>query len=86
MRFSNSTGREANLPHLLFNDNLTMFDFSIDGMKPSYVQSRFALEMIMVTSDNPNEKMTIITKKSLDDEYTPGVFKVSMVGCQTISI
>ncbi|XP_064620459.1 glycosylated lysosomal membrane protein B-like [Lineus longissimus] len=76
IRFFNRTGREDSLPHLLFNDNMTMFDFTIDHMKPSYTNSRFALEMIMVTSDKPDDKMTVITKKSLDDEYTPGIFKI----------
>lgn len=38
--------------------------------------ARFALESVMFSSDSAKGQMKFDETKSIDDEYTPGVFKV----------
>lgn len=75
----NHTGRTLDaLPHLLYNDNITQLDFTLDKLNPLYKQSRFGLEVVVLSEDSPSNVPTDFhTEQSIDDEYTPGVFKVS---------
>lgn len=41
-----------------------------------YHYSRFALEMMVVREKEIGEHMATEEDKSIDDEYTPGIFKV----------
>ena len=67
-------GRESELPHLQFNENITQFDLTVDNLWTNFSMSRFALEGIMVS--NGKTGMKIDETRSIDDEYSPGVFKV----------
>ncbi|XP_014784683.1 glycosylated lysosomal membrane protein [Octopus bimaculoides] len=67
--------RQTQLPHLQLNDNLTLVGFSADGVPADFVNSRFALNATYISSYQ--SKFDINSVKSLDDEYTPGVFKVT---------
>jgi hypothetical protein len=42
----------------------------------SFSNSRFAVEVLIASSDNVNSTATIVSQKSLDDEHSPGVFTV----------
>ncbi|XP_064608524.1 glycosylated lysosomal membrane protein-like [Liolophura sinensis] len=75
----NHTGRTQDaLPHLLYNDNITQLDFTLNKISPLYKQSRFGLEVVVLSEDSPSSVPTDFhTEQSIDDEYTPGVFKVT---------
>ncbi|XP_067008190.1 glycosylated lysosomal membrane protein [Anabrus simplex] len=64
------------LPHLLHTANSTQVDLVIDGLttESTFTSSRFAVEIVMISSDGTNSSMKINARKSLDDEHTPGVF------------
>ncbi|CAL1526093.1 unnamed protein product [Lymnaea stagnalis] len=68
-------GRASDLPRLLFNSNETLFDFVIANYTPSFNNSRFALE-VAVISKSKNE-MDVDLTRSIDDEYAPGVFQIT---------
>lgn len=66
------------LPHLLHSANSTQVDLVFDKLNTnsSFTNSRFALEILLASSDTVNTTATIISRKSLDDEHSPGVFTV----------
>lgn len=66
------------IPHMLHSENSTQVDFIINHFRgnSSFEKSRFGLELMIVSMGNPSSTMMIDTKKSLDDEYTPGIFEV----------
>lgn len=70
-----SSGRESQLPHLQYSENITQFDLNIDKLWTNLTKSRFGIEMVMVGGGN--DKMKYDRSRSIDDEYTPGVFTVS---------
>jgi Lysosomal transcription factor, NCU-G1 len=62
----------------MYTENTTQVDVVFDQVpsKHSYNNARLAMEIVtMVTEPSANFSMEI--SRSLDDEYTPGVFKVS---------
>ncbi|XP_021938342.1 glycosylated lysosomal membrane protein-like isoform X2 [Zootermopsis nevadensis] len=71
------------LPHLLHSANSTQVDLVLDKLKTnsSFSNSRFALEVLIASSDKVNSTASIVSQKSLDDEYSPGVF--TLVHLQT---
>ena len=74
---SGADGRASELPALERTANLTQFDFVLDNFTPSFSKSRFALETVLV-SLSKNKNMSIDETQSIDDEYSPGVFTVSL--------
>jgi hypothetical protein len=66
------------LPHLLHSANCTQVDLMLDKLKTnsSFSSSRFALGVLIASSDKANTTSTIISRKSLDDEHSPGIFTV----------
>lgn len=73
-------GRSPILPHLAFTENSTQIDFIFDRLetKESFTNARLAIELATVVSE-PNSRFTLNVSQSLDDEYTPGVFKLMEV-------
>jgi len=75
------------LPHLLHSANCTQVDLVLDKLKTnsSFSNSRFALQLLIASNDKANATATIVLRKSLDDEHSPGVFTVRMfsVFCKT---
>ncbi|XP_055877937.1 glycosylated lysosomal membrane protein A-like isoform X2 [Biomphalaria glabrata] len=71
-------GRASDLPRMLYIANETMFDFVIANYTPSFNNSRFALEVVVVSLSNEaaSADMSVDLTKSIDDEYTPGVFEI----------
>ena len=67
-------GREDQLPHLQYNENLTQFDLNLDHLATNFSDSRWAVEIISVGSNS--EDMFLDESRSIDDEYAPGVFQV----------
>nr|KAG5703692.1 hypothetical protein BaRGS_022981 [Batillaria attramentaria] len=68
-------GRDDDLPRLLFNANNTQINFVLDKFVPSFNKSRFALEVVMVSQET-SDSMYLEETKSIDDEYSPGVFRL----------
>ncbi|CAH0385567.1 unnamed protein product [Bemisia tabaci] len=64
------------LPHLLHTANSTQIDMTIDHFTTAYPNSRFAVELAFVSSETENSDLELKSKKSLDDEHSPGVFTV----------
>lgn len=77
--------RSKELPHLLYNADSTQFDFTLQDIDTgNYSSARWGLETVLFAGDKKSSVMHIETKKSIDDEYTPGVFEVFRLGCNSI--
>ncbi|XP_050350037.1 glycosylated lysosomal membrane protein B-like [Nymphalis io] len=66
------------LPHLIHTANSTLVDVSLVNLTTSreYNASRYALHLLLVSTDPVIETMHYTMRKSLDDEHTPGVFEI----------
>ena len=65
------------LPALKYMGNETQVDIEINGVVPTYNHSRFAVEVAAVSQSQ--KAMAVSVSDSIDDEYSPGVFKVCFV-------
>lgn len=70
-----SEGRGEAWPHLLHSVNSSQLEVWLDGIPARATQSRFLLEMHAVGEAYPLS--TVGVYQSIDDEYTPSIFKVS---------
>lgn len=68
----------VHLPHLIHTANSTLFDISLVNLTTSkeYNASRYAVHLLLVSTDDVTETMHYTMRKSLDDEHTPGVFEM----------
>uniref|UniRef100_A0A1E1WLR1 Lysosomal protein NCU-G1 n=1 Tax=Pectinophora gossypiella TaxID=13191 RepID=A0A1E1WLR1_PECGO len=66
------------LPHLIHTANSTLVDVSVVNVTSSraYNASRFALHLLLVSTDPAGDTMRYSMRRSLDDEHTPGVFEI----------
>ncbi|KAF7991239.1 hypothetical protein HCN44_002801 [Aphidius gifuensis] len=64
------------IPHMYHSENSTQIDVIINNFETSFKNSRFGFELLTVSQSNKNLSMIIDTKKSIDDEYSPGVMTV----------
>lgn len=66
------------LPHLIHTANSTLVDVQLVNFteSPGFNASRFALRLVLASSDNSSTTWTKDMRKSLDDEHTPGVFEI----------
>lgn len=75
-----SVDHGGDFPHLLHSENSTQFDLVFDGLRvnSSFKNARFAVEFVVVSDETKsmNQSFTIHSKKSLDDEHTPGIFEI----------
>ncbi|XP_040928748.1 glycosylated lysosomal membrane protein isoform X2 [Betta splendens] len=67
-------GRGLSWPHLLHTANSSQVKVWLDGMLPRANNSRFLLELQAVSESYPLSRVEV--HQSIDDEYTPSVFKV----------
>lgn len=65
------------LPHLGYNENTTHVDVVLDNLKSHDSQSRFAVELVLVTSDELGADISMSKRHTVDDEHSPGSFHVS---------
>ncbi|CAN9503562.1 unnamed protein product [Ophioblennius macclurei] len=68
-------GRGESWPRLLHSENSSQLEVRLDGITPRSPNSRFLLELQAVGETNPPSRVDIV--RSIDDEYTPSIFKVS---------
>ncbi|CAH0725098.1 unnamed protein product, partial [Brenthis ino] len=68
----------VDLPHLIHTANSTLFDISLVNLTTTkeFNASRYAIHLLMVSTDSVTETMHYTMRKSLDDEHTPGVFEI----------
>lgn len=70
-----SEGRESSWPSLLHNSNSTQVGMWLDGVTSRGNNSRFMLELQTVGDSEFQGRVDV--RSSIDDEYTPSIFKVS---------
>lgn len=65
-------------PHLLHSINVTQVDLELIDLTPNATISdlRVAAEFVMVTSESPKGSFAIKERKTVDDEHTPGTFRL----------
>lgn len=67
-------------PHLKMTPNMAIVTLTLDKLNASFDASRFSLELVTVTSDYSSDQSTIqpsVTEaRSVDDEFSPGIFVV----------
>ncbi|XP_064839680.1 glycosylated lysosomal membrane protein-like [Oncorhynchus masou masou] len=68
-------GRDQGWPSLLHNANSSQLRVGLDGVAPRSNRSRFSLELQAVGDTQPMSRVDML--RSIDDEYTPSIFKVS---------
>jgi hypothetical protein len=74
VRFPGKDERDKTLPHLLLKPESTSIDFLMDNLDPKFNHSKFGLNIVFLTDAANNSSMNSI--RTLDDEYTPGTFKL----------
>ncbi|KAM6972991.1 glycosylated lysosomal membrane protein [Aplochiton taeniatus] len=70
-----SEGRDRGWPSLLHNANSSQMKVWLSGVSPRANQSRFSLELQAVGGASLMDRVDVV--RSIDDEYTPSIFKVS---------
>ena len=56
-----------------------------DDLRSAFTNSRFALELALISDAAASKEMDLTKTASIDDEYTPGVFEVGVrVGVMSI--
>lgn len=74
---------DADFPRLLHSENSTQIDLILNNltMNGPFNSPRYAFEVVVISDEHlPEEDNVIVTStKSLDDEYTPGIFQIVMV-------
>lgn len=71
--------RSGRLPHLMHTENATQVDVVLGGVPnpAAFANGRLALELVTAVSEPPaSGNFSLTVSRSLDDEYTPGVFKL----------
>ena len=82
VRMSGGLTRGEALPRLQLTPNNTHLDFFLDNMTSLFEHSRFYLVANVVNEDYPLKLSHVLT---IDDEYTPGVFKTFRFGASVKS-
>ncbi|KAK3098180.1 hypothetical protein FSP39_016930 [Pinctada imbricata] len=75
LAFSDHEERADKLPHLVNNEDSVQVDFTLRGID-AYSSARWVLEAAMMTEGHGG-LMTVDQTRSIDDEYTPGVFTIN---------
>ncbi|XP_008297248.1 glycosylated lysosomal membrane protein [Stegastes partitus] len=70
-----SEGRGQTWPRLLHSANSSQLEVRLDGVLPRAMHSRFLLELQAVGGAYPLSRVEV--RHSIDDEFTPSIFKVS---------
>lgn len=83
---SGNQERSSVLPHLMFTENSTQLDLIFENVETEqFANARLGVELITIASE-PNNPFSSSISHSLDDEYTPGVFKVWFILSKCVAI
>jgi len=77
VRMTGNLSRGDALPRLQLTPNNTHLDLFLDNKTVSFDHSRFYLIVDVVNNEYP---LTLTSVSTIDDEYTPGVFKTYRLG------
>lgn len=72
--------RDDSLPHLLLNPESTSIDFKVDSIEPKSNSSKFGVGIVYLSD---LAVVDVFSKRTIDDEYTPGTFKLWNAQVQT---
>lgn len=66
------------IPHLLHSINVTQIDIEFVNLtaNASFDSPRVAAEFVLVANETSTRPFTISERKTVDDEHTPGTFKL----------
>lgn len=67
--YGEDSKRDSDLPHLLSDSGSSVVDFVLDSLDPEFKDSKFAINVALLSNFG---NFIQETKKTLDDEYTPG--------------
>lgn len=70
---------DVDFPHLLHSTNVTQIDFEfidLNSRNHSFPSTRLAAEFVLVADENKSKPFQVSERKTLDDEHTPGIFKL----------
>lgn len=72
------TSHDTSLPRLLHSGNSSQVKIILNNLlsDSGFNQTRWALEMVLISTDPRNSSLEIESRKNLDDEHSPGVFTV----------
>lgn len=80
-------GHSDQIPHLLHTENATEVDFILKDLRVgrNYSCARIALGVTLLSLDEvPNGNFSINVRRSLDDEFTPGIFELINVASKGV--
>lgn len=71
----------TSLPHLIHTANSSLVDIRLVNLTSAaeYNSTRFALHLLLVSTDRWSDSWNYTMRQSLDDEHTPGVFEVRII-------
>lgn len=75
MKFFGSEDHDTDIPHLLHSVNVTQMDIEFVNLT-AINSSRIAIEMALIANETKTRPFTISVRKTLNDEHTPGTFKL----------
>ena len=73
VKYLGSEKRDEDLPHLLLTQDAFAVDFIIDSVECKFKDSKFGLGVYFLSKKN---QISMTSERNLDDEYTPGTFKL----------
>lgn len=78
MKFFGSEDHDTDIPHLLHSVNVTQMDIEFVNLtvNASIGSPRIAMELVLIANETSTRPFTISERKTLDDEHTPGTFKL----------
>ncbi|XP_072937925.1 glycosylated lysosomal membrane protein A-like [Epargyreus clarus] len=73
-----SETRWEELPRLFLSPRSTLVDVGLVGLTPfcEYEAARYAVRYVVISQDCTTGKLEYMVHKTIDDEYTPGVFEM----------
>lgn len=71
-------GHSEKIPHLLHTENATEIDLILKDIRVdrNFSCTRMAIGVTVVSMDEARSNYSLSTRRSVDDEFTPGIFEV----------
>lgn len=80
-------GHSEQIPHLMHTENSTEIDLILKDIvvEKNFSCTRLALGLTVVSMDDAKANLSLALNKSLDDEFTPGIFELVNMGTHNLS-
>ena len=79
MQVPGEESRMDHSPHLKYISNTSLVTLTLNNLDVHFNESRFSLELVTFSSDDSNVASHITESRSVDDEYSPGIFIVCFI-------